>query len=298
MSYLGAIEAGGTKMICALGREDGSVLESVSIPTTEPARCMPQILEFFQGRGIDALGVGCFGLLDLDRNSQTYGYITTTPKLRWRNYPIMRCLQDALGVPVGIDTDVNAAALAEATWGCSRGLGCSIYITVGTGIGVGIIVDGKPHHGMIHPECGHIPVNRRSDDPMVRGVCPYHGSCLEGLACGPAIESRWGRSPGRAGRLRGRVGAGGLLSGAGAVQLYLHHLPRAHRARRRRDEPAAAAAADTRRGEPPARWLHKGQGTERPGQLHRVQLARRQAGHKWAACAWRRTPWRRLQHGS
>lgn len=182
-------------MICALGREDGSVLESVSIPTTEPARCMPQILEFFQGRGIDALGVGCFGLLDLDRNSQTYGYITTTPKLRWRNYPIMRCLQDALGVPVGIDTDVNAAALAEATWGCSRGLGCSIYITVGTGIGVGIIVDGKPHHGMIHPECGHIPVNRRSDDPMVRGVCPYHGSCLEGLACGPAIESRWGRSP-------------------------------------------------------------------------------------------------------
>lgn len=195
MSYLGAIEAGGTKMICALGREDGSVLESVSIPTTEPARCMPQILEFFQGRGIDALGVGCFGLLDLDRNSQTYGYITTTPKLRWRNYPLMRCLQDALGVPVGIDTDVNAAALAEATWGCSRGLGCSIYITVGTGIGVGIIVDGKPHHGMIHPECGHIPVNRRSDDPMVRGVCPYHGSCLEGLACGPAIESRWGRSP-------------------------------------------------------------------------------------------------------
>ena len=195
MSYLGAIEAGGTKMICALGREDGSVLESVSIPTTEPARCMPQILEFFQGRGIDALGVGCFGLLDLDRNSQTYGCITTTPKLRWRNYPIMRCLQDALGVPVGIDTDVNAAALAEATWGCSRGLGCSIYITVGTGIGVGIIVDGKPQHGMIHPECGHIPVNRRSDDPMVRGVCPYHGSCLEGLACGPAIESRWGRSP-------------------------------------------------------------------------------------------------------
>ena len=182
-------------MICALGREDGSVLEAVSIPTTEPARCMPQILEFFQGRGIDALGVGCFGLLDLDRNSQTYGCITTTPKLRWRNYPIMRCLQDALGVPVGIDTDVNAAALAEATWGCSRGLGCSIYITVGTGIGVGIIVDGKPHHGMIHPECGHIPVNRRSDDPMVRGVCPYHGSCLEGLACGPAIESRWGRSP-------------------------------------------------------------------------------------------------------
>ena len=182
-------------MICALGREDGSVLESVSIPTTEPARCMPQILEFFQGRGIDALGVGCFGLLDLDRNSQTYGCITTTPKLRWRNYPIMRCLQDALGVPVGIDTDVNAAALAEATWGCSRGLGCSIYITVGTGIGVGIIVDGKPHHGMIHPECGHIPVNRHSDDPMVRGVCPYPGSCLEGLACGPAIESRWGRSP-------------------------------------------------------------------------------------------------------
>ncbi len=195
MSYFGAIEAGGTKMVCAIGCEDGTVVESVSIPTTEPSRCMPQILEFFHGREVESLGVGCFGLLDLDRNSPSYGCITTTPKLRWRNYPIMRCLQDALGVPVGLDTDVNAAALGEATWGCTQGLDCSVYMTVGTGIGVGIIVGGRPHHGMIHPECGHIPVNRRADDPMVRGVCPYHGSCLEGLASGPAIESRWGRSP-------------------------------------------------------------------------------------------------------
>lgn len=195
MSYFGAIEAGGTKMVCAIGCEDGTVVESVSIPTMEPSRCMPQILEFFHGREVESLGVGCFGLLDLDRNSPSYGCITTTPKLRWRNYPIMRCLQDALGVPVGLDTDVNAAALGEATWGCTQGLDCSVYMTVGTGIGVGIIVGGRPHHGMIHPECGHIPVNRRADDPMVRGVCPYHGSCLEGLASGPAIESRWGRSP-------------------------------------------------------------------------------------------------------
>ena len=195
MAYLGALEAGGTKMVCAVGREDGSVVEQVSIPTTEPSRCMPQILEFFRGKDIDALGVGCFGLLDLDRSSPSYGSITTTPKLRWRNYPIMRVLGEELGVPVGIDTDVNAAALGEAALGCTQGLDCSMYITVGTGIGVGIIVDGKPHHGMIHPECGHIPVNRRADDPMVRGICPYHGSCLEGLASGPAIESRWGRSP-------------------------------------------------------------------------------------------------------
>lgn len=195
MAYLGALEAGGTKMVCAVGREDGSIVEQVSIPTTEPSRCMPQILEFFRGKDIDALGVGCFGLLDLDRSSPSYGSITTTPKLRWRNYPIMRVLGEELGVPVGIDTDVNAAALGEAALGCTQGLGCSMYITVGTGIGVGIIVDGKPHHGMIHPECGHIPVNRRADDPMVRGICPYHGSCLEGLASGPAIESRWGRSP-------------------------------------------------------------------------------------------------------
>ena len=104
-----------------------------------------------------------------------------------------RRFEEALGVPVGFDTDVNAAALGEAVWGCTKSVKNSVYITVGTGVGLGVIVDGKPYHGMIHPEGGHIFVHRRSDDPMAKGICPYHGNCLEGLASGPAIERRWGR---------------------------------------------------------------------------------------------------------
>ena len=193
MKYYGSLEAGGTKMVCAIGDEQGNILERISIPTLAPENTMPAILDFFKSKNISALGIGCFGPVDLDKKSPTYGYITTTPKLAWRNYDIVGVCEKELGVPVGFDTDVNGSALGEATWGCTKELDNSIYITVGTGIGVGVIIDKKPYHGMLHPEGGHIFLARHPQDPMERGVCPYHELCLEGLASGPSIQARWGK---------------------------------------------------------------------------------------------------------
>ena len=193
MKYYGSLEAGGTKMVCAIGDEQGNILERVSIPTLAPENTMPAILDFFKNKNISALGIGCFGPVDLDKKSPTYGHITTTPKLAWRNYDIVGVCEKELGVPVGFDTDVNGSALGEATWGCTKDLDHSIYITVGTGIGVGVIIDKKPYHGMLHPEGGHIFLARHPQDPMERGVCPYHELCLEGLASGPSIQARWGK---------------------------------------------------------------------------------------------------------
>ena len=192
MKLFGALEAGGTKMVCAIGDENGNILERVSIPTGTPENTMPPMIEFFKDKGICALGIGCFGPVDLDKKSPTYGYITSTPKLAWTNYPIVAEFEKALGVPVGFDTDVNAAALGEATWGCTRDVENSIYITIGTGVGVGVIVNGKPYHGMIHPEGGHILLSRHPEDPMVGSGCPFHENCMEGLAAGPSLEKRWG----------------------------------------------------------------------------------------------------------
>ena len=192
MKLFGALEAGGTKMVCAIGDENGNILERVSIPTGTPENTMPPMIEFFKGKGISALGIGCFGPVDLDKKSPTYGYITSTPKLAWTNYPIVAEFEKALGVPVGFDTDVNAAALGEATWGCTKDVENSIYITIGTGVGVGVIVNGKPYHGMIHPEGGHILLARHPQDPMVGSGCPFHENCMEGLAAGPSLEKRWG----------------------------------------------------------------------------------------------------------
>ncbi len=192
MLHFGALEAGGTKMVCAIGNENGQILERVSIPTETPEKTMPALIDFFKDKGLAAIGIGCFGPVDLDKNSKTYGFITSTPKLSWKNYPIVAEFEKTLGIPVGFDTDVNAAALGEAVWGCTKTVKNSIYITVGTGVGVGVIIDGKPYHGMIHPEGGHIFISRRKDDPMEQGICPYHATCLEGLASGPAIEKRWG----------------------------------------------------------------------------------------------------------
>jgi len=192
MKLYGALEAGGTKMVCAIGDENGNILERVSIPTLTPGETMPPMIEFFRGKGISALGIGCFGPVDLDKKSPTYGYITSTPKLAWQNYPIVAEFEKALGIPVGFDTDVNAAALGEATWGCTKDVENSIYITIGTGVGVGVIANGKPYHGMIHPEGGHILLSRHPEDPMVGSGCPFHENCMEGLAAGPSLEKRWG----------------------------------------------------------------------------------------------------------
>jgi fructokinase len=188
---LGALEAGGTKMVCAIGNENGEILERISIPTESPDVTMPKLIAYFADKDIEALGIGCFGPIDLNRNSETYGSITTTPKLAWKNYNIVKAFQEALNVPVGFDTDVNGSALGEATWGITKGLDSSMYITIGTGVGTGIITNGTLLHGMLHPEGGHLLLSRHPKDSF-EGTCPYHKNCLEGLAAGPAIEARWG----------------------------------------------------------------------------------------------------------
>lgn len=188
----GALETGGTKMVCAVGNENGEILEQISIPTLTPEETMPEIIRWFSDKQIAALGIACFGPIDLHRDSPTYGYITSTPKLAWANYPIVRVMQEALHVPVGFDTDVNGSLLGEMTWGCAKGLTDAIYITIGTGIGGGVMTNGKLLHGMLHPELGHMMLAKHPDDPY-KGKCPYHGTCFEGLAAGPAIEERWGK---------------------------------------------------------------------------------------------------------
>lgn len=189
---LGALEAGGTKMVCAIGDETGKILERISIPTKNPEETMPEMISYFIEKKIEALGIGCFGPIDPDIKSATYGYITSTPKLAWQNYNIVGAFKEALSVPVGFDTDVNASALGEATFGISKGLQCSMYLTVGTGIGAGIFINGELLHGMMHPEAGHILLRLHPDDTY-GGKCPFHGNCFEGLASGPAIEERWGK---------------------------------------------------------------------------------------------------------
>ena len=188
---IGALEAGGTKMVCAVGDENGQILERVSIVTENPDKTMPEILEFFRQYTLDAIGIGTFGPVDLDRTSPTYGYITSTPKISWRNFNLLGSMKREFAVPIGLDTDANASAIGEASYGITRGLDSSIYITVGTGIGVGVILDGKAVHGMQHPEAGHILLVRHPEDNYT-GRCPYHPNCLEGLASGPAIEERFG----------------------------------------------------------------------------------------------------------
>ena len=205
---LGALEAGGTKMVLAVGDETGRIIERISIPTRTPAETMPEMISYFKEKEIEALGIGCFGPIDPNPNSPTYGYITSTPKLEWQNFNIVGSFKEALQIPVGFDTDVNASALGEATFGVTKGLDCSLYLTVGTGIGAGVYLEtgaatfgattacapaqrGVLHHGMLHPEAGHIMMRRHPADEY-EGACPFHKDCFEGLASGPAIEERWG----------------------------------------------------------------------------------------------------------
>ena len=197
----GALEAGGTKMICAVGNEDGQILDQVSIPTTTPGETMPQITEYFRAKldvpegedKIQAIGVACFGPVDVRKNSKTYGNILYTPKIAWRNFPMVQTLKDALNdIPIGFDTDVNGSLLGEATWGCAQGLTDAVYFTLGTGIGMGAMSGGRLIHGMLHPEAGHIKLVPEPGDEY-KGHCPSHGTCFEGMACGPAIQDRWGK---------------------------------------------------------------------------------------------------------
>lgn len=234
---VGAIEGGGTKFFCAIAVFDPDdparkpeIIEQIRIPTGEPQKTLATVVDFFlsvagvQRKGcdepkpggnrvIEAIGIGMFGPIECDTRSPRWGYLLNTPKPGWAHLDIAQRLQRALGVPIKLETDVAAAALGEWMWGAGRGTKVCAYITVGTGIGAGILVDGKPLRGLFHPEVGHMRVPRASmyprgetvastgpaelilGDANFKGVCIHHGDCLEGLASGPAIAARWGVAP-------------------------------------------------------------------------------------------------------
>ncbi len=190
MMNFGGIELGGTKMVCAIGNESGNIIDRTVIPTTEVEETLGNILSYFADKDIVSLGIGSFGPIDLNEKSKTYGYITTTPKPGWGNTDIVGFFKQ-LNIPVGFDTDVNAACLGEVVYGAGKGLNNVIYGTVGTGIGFGVYLNGKLIHGLMHPETGHMIINKHDSDKDFFGPCPYHDSCLETLASGPSIEKRW-----------------------------------------------------------------------------------------------------------
>ena len=187
----GALEAGGTKMVCAILDPYGNIVNEIKIPTTTPDETVKKMLEFFSSYKLTSLGIGTFGPVDLNPKSPTYGSILNTPKLAWKGFNFFKAFE-SLNCPIGIDTDVNASCMGEATFGSSKGLSNVIYITVGTGIGVGIIAEGKLLHGMMHPEGGHILLTKNNEDKG-ECICPYHDSCFEGLASGPSILKRYGK---------------------------------------------------------------------------------------------------------
>jgi fructokinase len=187
----GAIEAGGTKFVCGIGNEEGIIEDRISFPTEHPEQTMQKVIDYFTDKNVSAIGIGSFGPINVDPSSPLYGYITTTPKPGWANYDVLGKLRESFNVPYGWDTDVNAAAFGEAKWGAAQGLDSCVYYTVGTGIGVGVYMEGRLVHGLVHPEGGHVMIRPHSGDSF-EGTCPYHGDCLEGMAAGPAIERRWG----------------------------------------------------------------------------------------------------------
>jgi fructokinase len=194
-SLVGGLEAGGSKFVCAVGTGPDDVRAEARFATTTPEQTIRRAVEFFTkaaGAPLAAIGIASFGPLDLDPRSPTFGFITSTPKAGWQHVDLVTPLA-ALGAAVAIDTDVNAAALAEHRWGAARGLGSAVYVTVGSGIGGGAVIHGRPVHGLVHPEMGHLRLpHDRARDPFA-GTCPHHGDCWEGLASGPALAARWGQ---------------------------------------------------------------------------------------------------------
>jgi fructokinase len=197
MTVFGGIEAGGTKFVCAVGTGPDDLRATTRFPTTTPEETIPQAIGFFQEHSkterLAAIGIASFGPVDPDPASPSFGHITTTPKPDWPHTDLVGPIRRALDLPVGFDTDVNGAALGEHYWGAAQDIDTFVYLTVGTGIGGGGMVGGRLLHGLMHPEMGHIRIpHDRVLDPY-EGCCPFHQDCFEGLACGPAIEARWGQ---------------------------------------------------------------------------------------------------------
>jgi fructokinase len=196
--FYGGIEAGGTKFVCGIGKRRGKVIDSAVFPTSNPEDTLEKVAAYFkdfqqEGGALEGIGLASFGPVDLNPASETYGFITSTPKKKWQFFDIIGTLENALGFEIPFDTDVNAAALAEHRWGAGLGINNIVYITVGTGIGGGVMVNGQLLHGLLHPEVGHMRLRGFKTASDFKGVCPYHDFCLEGLASGPAIEAQWGQ---------------------------------------------------------------------------------------------------------
>lgn len=189
----GCVEAGGTKFVLGVASGPDRLIATQRIPTTTPAETLGRMRDWFSGRDVRAFGIGSFGPVNLDRTSHAWGHIADTPKPGWNGADIAGALA-GFGVPIGFDTDVNAAAIAEVRWGAGQGAQTLVYLTIGTGIGGGAVVDGWPVHGVRHPEMGHVRVSRHPDDTAFAGSCPFHGDCAEGLANGPSIIARYGAS--------------------------------------------------------------------------------------------------------
>jgi fructokinase len=198
IKLVGGIEAGGTKFVCAIAGGPLDIRAQTRIETTTPDETLAGVIDFFKAQmvkmPVEAIGIGSFGPVGLDPALANYGYITTTPKPHWAGTNLKGRIEQALGVPVKIDTDTNTAALGEGRWGSARGLQDYVYVTVGTGIGGGAVAGGRIIHGLVHAEMGHMLMQHdRIKDPF-EGACPFHGDCWEGLACGPAIQKRWGKA--------------------------------------------------------------------------------------------------------
>lgn len=194
----GAIEAGGTKFVCAVGSGPDEIIAETRFPTTSPKETIGNAVAFFEQQSLrlgplQSIGIAAFGPLDLNPDSPTYGHITATPKPGWAYADLAGEIHRALKLPVGIDTDVNGAALSEWRWGAGQGVDCLVYLTIGTGIGGGVLINGQLVHGLVHPEMGHIFLPHDLEKDPFPGVCPFHKDCFEGLAAGPALEKRWGQ---------------------------------------------------------------------------------------------------------
>lgn len=226
---IGAIEAGGTKFVLALANAQGTLLAQHRIPTATPAETFPAMIAFFETAAaqhgpIASFGVASFGPIDIDPSSSAYGTFTTTPKPGWSGARFGDALEQ-FGVPVVVDTDVNGAAVGEWIAGAGQGCDTLAYTTVGTGIGTGVVRKGRPLMGFSHYESGHIrPPHDRTQDPFA-GACPFHGDCLEGLASGPAIEQRWGRSLDQLAEAPGAVDLIARYIAHLAASLVLLHMP-------------------------------------------------------------------------
>jgi fructokinase len=194
----GAVEIGGTKTDAAVGSSLDTLSTPHRIATTTPEETLGEVAKFLASHDVAAIGVASFGPLDLDSSSPRYGSILATPKAGWTGASVLEVIKSGAGVPVGIDTDVNGAAVGEGRWGAAQGMSDYVYVTVGTGIGAGVVVNGRPISGERHPETGHLVVSRHEGDDYP-GKCPYHGDCLEGMSSGPALEARFGRSENWAG---------------------------------------------------------------------------------------------------